>query len=231
MTLFYGTWTIMDASRVPCMTYFASMSTADDKRESAGVEMIGRWSDIGTASGHVICRAESYESVVSWLYNWVPMATCAVKPICDDNVAREILLKARPPYQVSYHSVGDETEPGETMYAINYSFYEGKRVEGAQAFANLTQEQDQGDSGNCRPLGRWHDLGNGTGFAVACAKSEADVYRWANNWAEMCECSIVPVLTDYKARRVIQQKPDFTQKLKEVQKMFKPSTSWFSFCT
>ena len=38
-------------------------------------------------------------------------------------------------------------------------------------------------------FGRWHDLGNGngngngngSGFAVACAKSELDIYKWANN--------------------------------------------------
>ena len=27
--------------------------------------------------------------------------------------------------------------------------------------------EDEADSGNCRPLGRWHDLGNGSGFAIA----------------------------------------------------------------
>ena len=44
MTLFYGTWKIMDSARVPCMTYFASMTQEDDKKESPGVELLGRWS-------------------------------------------------------------------------------------------------------------------------------------------------------------------------------------------
>ena len=70
MTLFYGTWKIMDTARVPCMTIFASMSKEDDARESVGVELLGRWSDVGRASGYLICRAESYAAVVSWMYNW-----------------------------------------------------------------------------------------------------------------------------------------------------------------
>ena len=231
MTLYYGTWKIMDSARVPCMTYFASMDAGDDAKESVGVELLGRWSDVGTASGHFICRAESYNSVVSWLYNWVPMATCTIKPICDDNTAREIVLRKRPSYIVPYDNVGDRVLSGETMYAITYKFYADKRVAGANAFANMTEEQDKGDAGNCRPLGRWHDLGNGSGFAVACARSEVDVYRWANNWAEMCECSVVPVVTDDVARAIIRQKPDFNKKLKDVQKMFKgSSTSLTSLC-
>lgn len=226
MTLFYGTWKIMDNARVPCMTYFASMTQEDDQRESYGVDILGRWSDVGTASGHLICRAESYDNVVSWIYNWVPMATCTVKPICDDNVAREIVLGAPPSYMVDYSSVGDQALDGETMYAITYKFYADKRVQGANTFARLTAEQDSTDSGRCRPLGRWHDLGNGSGFAIACARNEHDIYKWANNWAEMCECKIVPVLTDDRARVVIRSKADFSKKLKDVQKTMKGSTNF-----
>ena len=95
MTLFYGTWKIMDHMRVPCMTYFASMTREDDLNELKGVELLGRWSDLGTASGSCIFRANNYMDAASWLYNWVPMATCQVKPICDDNTARKIILNAR----------------------------------------------------------------------------------------------------------------------------------------
>ena len=81
----------------------------------------------------------------------------------------------------------------------------------------MTEEQDKGDSGNCRPLGRWHNLGQGTGMAVAAAKSEGDIYKWAFNWTEICDCQIVPVLTDSQARTIISGKPDFETKLKAVQ--------------
>ncbi len=217
MTLFYGTWKIMDHMRVPCMTYFASMTREDDLNELKGVELLGRWSDLGTASGSCIFRANNYMDAASWLYNWVPMATCQVKPICDDNTARKIILKAEPTYTVDYSGVGSEPNEGETLFLINYKFNTQSRVDGNNLFANLSKEQDDGDSGNCRPLGRWHDLGNGTGVAVAAATSEEDVYKWAFNWASMCECTVTPVLTDNQCRSVIRSKEDFGERMAQVQ--------------
>ena len=213
MPLYLGTWEILASKREQCMTYFASMTPEDDLKESVGVNVLGRWSDIGTGKGAMICEAENYSAVASWLYNWVPMATCNIKPVVDDNAAREIILKQKPSYTVDYSHVGDEPLEGETLFLINYKFNKESRVLGHETFANLTQEQDVGDAGNCRPLGRWHDLGNGSGVAVAAAKSEADLYKWAFNWSSMCECSVVPVLTDKLAREVISSKPDFQQKL------------------
>ena len=216
MTLYLGTWKIMDTARMPCMTYFASMNHTDDLTELGNVELLGRWSDLGTASGVCIFRANSYADAASWLYNWVPMATCTVKPVCDDNVARKIILGKEPEYLVDYSHVGDEPQEDENLYYITYKFKSDKKVDGNKLFANLTQEQDQGDSGNCRPLGRWHDLGTGSGLAIAAAKSEEDIYKWAFNWAEMCDCNIVPVLTDLQCRQVIRSKDDFQQKLDQV---------------
>ena len=213
MTTFVCTWKIMDTARVPCMTYFASMSKDDDVAELGNVELLGRWSDVGTASGVCVCKAEKYTDVVSWLYNWVPMATCKVQAVCDDNVARGIILGSEPEYHVDYSHVGDEPVENEVLYHITYKFKADKKVEGNKLFANLTKEQDEADCGNCRPLGRWHDLGTGTGFAIAAARSEADIYKWAFNWAEMCDCNIVPVLTDAQSRAVISGKADFQQKL------------------
>ena len=99
---------------------------------------------------------------------------------------------------------------------INYKFHQDKKKTGYNLFANLTEEQDKNDSGNCRPLGRWHNLGEGTGMAIAAAKSEEDIYKWAFNWTEICDCKIVPVLTDAQSRKIISEKPDFETKLKAV---------------
>ena len=119
----------MDAARVPCMTYFRSMTPGDDKRDAAGVDILGGWGEVGNASGTCICRAENYTDVANWAYNWVPMATIDVKPICDDNVARKIVLGEDPEYMVSYDHVGDEPLEGETLYQIKYKFHESKKVE------------------------------------------------------------------------------------------------------
>ena len=48
-------------------------------------------------------------------------------------------------------------------------------------------------------------------------KVEEDIYKWAFNWAEMCDCQIVPVLTDSQARSIIKNKFDgFQDKLEAV---------------
>lgn len=216
MPLYLGTWKIMDSKREQCMTYFASMTPEDDELETVGVTVHGRWSDTGTGSGAVVCEAEDYTKVASWLYNWIPMCNIEIKPIVDDNVARRIILRKEPSYLVDYSKVGDEPQEGETLFLITYKFNKESRLEGNKTFANLTLEQDVADAGNCRPLGRWHDLGNGTGMAIAGAKSELDIYKWAFNWASMCECSVVPVLTDKQARSVISSKPDFESKLQSL---------------
>ena len=213
MPLYLGTWEILESKREQCMTYFGSMSPEDDLAESKGVTVHGRWSDMGTGTGAVICESDNYANVASWLYNWVPMATCHVKPVVDDNVAREIILKEKPTYTVDYSKVGEEPLDGETLFYITYRFYPQHRVAGNNLFANLTEEQDKADAGNCRPLGRYHDLGDGSGMAIAAAKSEADVYKWAFNWSSMCECKIIPVLTDKQCRNIIRSKPDFEEKL------------------
>ncbi len=216
MTLYLGTWKIMDDHRVQCMTYFGSMTKEDDIKETPGVELLGRWSCMGNASGSFVCRAENHTDVESWLYNWVPMADISIKPICDDNVARSIILKRDPDYSVDYSHVNDEPLEGETLYMIRYKFHQEKKIEGYSLFANLTEEQDKLDAGKCRPLGRWHDIGEGSGMAIAAAKSEADLYAWAFNWTGICDCSVVPVLTDAQGRKIIKEKPDFEYKLANV---------------
>ena len=41
------------------------MTKEDDLKESLGVELLGRWSDICTGSGAAICRAAHYCCVAS----------------------------------------------------------------------------------------------------------------------------------------------------------------------
>ena len=229
MTLFLVKWKIMDNARVPCFTYFGSMTQADDIAESPGVEILGRWGSLGNASGCCICKAVKYSDVSSWIYNWAPMANIEIKAVCDDNVARKIISGSEPSYLVDYSHVGDEPDEGETLYMIQYKFHQDKKIDGYNLFAGLSQEDDENDCGECRPLGRWHDLGGGCGMAIAAAKSEEDIYKWAFNWTSICDCEIVPVLTDKQSRKIIKGKPDFEQKLAEVRKsMAPPSRGLFS---
>ena len=53
-------------------------------------------------------------------------------------------------------------------------------------------------------------------MAIAAAKSEGDLYKWAFNWTGICDCVVVPVLTDAQSRKVISGNPDFQEKLLQV---------------
>lgn len=214
-TTYICSWKIMDTMKVPCMTYFGSMTKDDDLKEAGPVEMLGRWSDVGNGSGHCVCRAANYSDVSNWLYNWAPMCNMTIRVMCDDNVARKIISKEEPSWKVQYN-LGYEPQEGESIYAIEYTFAKDKKMDGYKVFAGLTEEQDKADAGNCTSLGRYHDLGTGCGLAIAAARSEADLFAWAFNWADMCECKITPVLTDLQARKVISEKPDFQKKLDAV---------------
>jgi hypothetical protein len=215
MTTFVATWKIMDSARVPCGTFFGSMNKEDDLKELGEVELLGRWCDINAAQGWCVVRAENYANVASWLYNWSPMANITIKPMVDDNKARQIINKEEPSWKVDYN-LQSGPEEGETLYTIEYEFAKDKKSQGYKVFGGLTEEQDRADAGNCRSLGRFHDMGTGTGLAIAAARNESDLYAWAFNWADMCDCKITPVLNDEDARRVIQSKPDFEKKLEAV---------------
>ncbi len=80
----------------------------------------------------------------------------------------------------------------------------------------MKAEQDDADKGNCLSMGRWHNTGMGSGYAVCAAKNPKDVHAWAANWAELCDCDIRPVVTDSQFRAMARAKPDFEMAVNNV---------------
>jgi hypothetical protein len=52
-------------------------------------------------------------------------------------------------------------------------------------------------------LGRWHDVANGTGFAVSEADDAAAVARWALEWNDLMEMDVRPALDDEQLGAVL----------------------------
>jgi hypothetical protein len=53
------------------------------------------------------------------------------------------------------------------------------------------------DEGNCKLLGRWHDLANKTGGEVCDAPSVEDVLKYSFNWSEdIADITVRPVVDD-----------------------------------
>tara|TARA_B100001059_G_scaffold235975_1_gene284007 strand:+ start:2701 stop:3369 length:669 start_codon:yes stop_codon:yes gene_type:complete len=213
MPTFFCQYTILESARDDCMTFFGGMTEEDDRRDMGDIRLLGRWSTVGESSGYCVCEADTAKSVMAWMYNWATMATIKVSPVVNDEQARRIILDKDDVY-AGMDCAGANSLPreGESLYFIKYKFHEGKRADGFQAFANLTADLDANDAGSNKCLGRWHNLGMGSGIAVCSSKSEEDLYKWAYNWASMCDCDIVPVVHDSECRAVIQSKPGFARK-------------------
>lgn len=218
------------------MTLFGGMTKDDDKADMGpGIEVIGRWSTLGEGAGYCVCRADNAKTLGNWLVNWLPMVTITVVPVVDDNEARKIILGREPEYTVDYSKAGDApTTDDESLYLIEYAFKSGSKAEGFDLFANLSEEEDRSDAGENTPLGRWHDLATGTGVAVCLSKSSTALQAWANNWKDLCDCTIKPVLSDAEFRSIVQAKPGFAEKRAALMKKIAPTTApsstrrWFS---
>jgi hypothetical protein len=230
MPLFYLQFKLLDHARSDCMTLFAGMNQEDDKAEMGDdIKLIGRWSTLGEGAGFCICEAKDASTLANWLVSWTPMVTIKTTPILDDNQARAVILKSEPPFVVDYSKVGDEAAENESLYFIQYKFKEDCKAKGFATFAGLTQEQDAADSGNNTCMGRWHNLGTGTGVAICSSASESDLFAWAYNWKDMCDCVVTPVVSDKEFRRIMQNKPDFWAKHAALMDKMKPKRKSYFF--
>ena len=212
MVLYYLRYKMLEdsAARTRCLSAFGHMTEEDDRKDAGEVELLGRWSTVGESSGYCICEAPSARSLHSWLVNWAPVGTIEAYPVLDDNAARRVLLGVeKEPFTVDTGRLGDPAREGESLYFIEYRFQPGKRGEGFKAFANMTEEQDREDAGDNTCLGRWHDLGRGAGAAVCSSPSAEALHAWAHHWTELCDCRIVPVVSDAECRANIRAKPQY----------------------
>lgn len=210
------------STRDTCMTFFGSMTKEDDLKELGEVHLLGRWACVGEARGYCIAQAKDNKSVQKWLNNWVSMADIKVIPCLDDNQHRELILGKKPDFLVNYDNVDEKPRQGDSLYFIRYQFRDGLRDNGFSAFASMTKEQDETDSGNCISYGRWHVPSQGCGFAVASSPSVFDLYKWAYNWNSLCDVSIHPVTKDDETREII--KGGFGYSVKHKHLMEKMST-------
>lgn len=220
-------------TRDNCLTLFGGMTPEDDLRELGSVKLLGRWSCVGEARGYCVVEALDVAMIQSWLINWVPMADIKVYPVLDDNDHRQLILGTDPPFKVEYNMINNDPQPNESLYFIKYKFKEGSINDGFKVFANLTQEQDEQDSGKCTSYGRWHIPSSGSGYAIASSPSVLDIYKWAYNWKDLCEVIISPVTGDNTTRTLIKGGLGFDMKHKvlnhKMRKMMKPSGCFSRF--
>lgn len=216
MTLYAIKYKIFERKRSDACTFFASMDEgALTKMMGDNVKQIGQWHNPGRGNGMMIAESSDVNDLYKFIWAWSEeMSDIECVPVLDDNKAREAVLKEPAAWTKTYDNIDAEPEAGETLYMISWVFDNGEaRVKGYEIFANLTKEQDEGDYGNCRFLGRWHIPAEGKGYIVCTAKDQMDVHKWVWNWAGLCTCHVEPVLTNKAATEVVKAKAGYDKKL------------------
>ena len=89
---------------------------------------------------------------------------------------------------------------------IAWEIHPDQRHDALKAFAQMTDADDDADRGEVQLLGRWHDLGAGTGVAICESDDLAAVESWALNWNSVLDLEITPVLDDDEAKAVAKKK-------------------------
>jgi hypothetical protein len=213
--LYAATWTIHADKRSDCTTYFASMSEEALAAETGpDVKLLGRWHNPADGSGYFVCEAKSVTALHEWLWKWSEdFVTVKVGPILNDDMCREVVLGTKPAFSMSLNSLSDDPRDGESIYICNFKFHPEHKLQTYETFAGMTEEDETKDRGNCRYLGRFHNMSGGTGFQVAAAKNEIDLYKWAYHWAGAMDLNWVPVVKDKTAQEIIKKKDGYDTKL------------------
>jgi hypothetical protein len=213
--LYAATWTIHADKRSDCYTYFASMSEealAADPGPDA--KLLGRWHNPADGTGFAICEAKSVTALHEWMWKWSEdLCTIKISPILSDDTCREVILGTKPAFSMSLDNLDDDPRDGESIYVCDFKCHPEHKLKTYETFAGMTMEDETKDRGNCRYLGRFHDMCSGTGFCVAAAKNEIDLYKWAYHWAGTMDLKLVPVVKEKTMQEIVKKKDGFDAKL------------------
>ena len=73
---------------------FANMNADDDAKDAGKNTCLGRWHDLASGTGLLVCSSPSEWDVQSWANNWTGkgMCTCHVRPVVTDAQLRKAIL-------------------------------------------------------------------------------------------------------------------------------------------
>ena len=93
------------------------------------------------------------------------------------------------------------------LFQIDYSVFETNRGDALRAFGTFTQEQLESllADHDVTLVGRWHSLGDGTGTMIVETDDFNKGSQFQLAWAEVCDTTVKPVMTDVPLREAIQE--------------------------
>jgi Protein of unknown function (DUF3303) len=167
--------------------------------------LLGRWHEWGLKQGCGVVHARDAQIAYTWRYSWAgPCCDAELIPVLDDvsllefrgigSPARRIEGGSLIGYNTPLGGIFQGPRPGETIYLIHVQFlalgsenYRGN----AKTFFRQFEPLD-----GVRIQARYHDLGMASGWLVAAATGEKEIYAMFYALLNMAEVKIRPVLTD-----------------------------------
>ena len=91
------------------------------------------------------------------------------------------------------------------IFMCIYQVDRDKQADTQAFFANMTDEQIAGEyPEGVKPIGRWHDVPNGSGVIIVEADNQEALTAYIMGWSAQCTFhTITPVMDDDGARKAV----------------------------
>jgi hypothetical protein len=74
---------------------FSQMNKQDHEEDAGCNVCLGRWHDVATGSGFLVCTSPSAFDVHWWAYKWLNQCSVTVIPVVSDETFRDVVKKQR----------------------------------------------------------------------------------------------------------------------------------------
>ena len=93
------------------------------------------------------------------------------------------------------------------LFLVTWKMFDNTKLDCYRAFMGMTPKDDVADAGpNVTIVGRWHNVGSGSGVCIAETDDSAALTSWMVNWAGLCDIDLTPVTDDETTRAVLRSK-------------------------
>ena len=91
-------------------------------------------------------------------------------------------------------------------FLLTWSGNPDTRHEVYETFAKMSDDDDAADHPGVTLIGRWHDVGAGSGVLICESDDLAAVQAWAYNWNGVLNLTTTAVLDDDECKAMLRKK-------------------------
>lgn len=97
------------------LTALAGMDEDALKEDQGKNRMLGRWHDIASGTGLVVCASASEEELQQWAFKWADLCDCRVSPVLTDVDAREV-IQGQPGFKDRHGALIKKLSPSSSRW-------------------------------------------------------------------------------------------------------------------